>query len=331
MPQVAYGLPFAPPSIPAPAWGGMTMTWTGWDGSEWAISDSRSGVVLMAGTRGLTLPPSQRVTVSSPARPGSRHEGSTTGEREVFWPLKVFHGDGSLAWIERDRAFRRTLDPDKPGVWSVTQPSGEIRRLTCYFDNEGTQAFDTIPSLVGWARYGIYLAAEQPYWVGDPVVKAFAGSAPPDPFFPEAPTVDGEIVNIAPGYSVSNAQIDNPGDVESYPRWFIEGPATTATVGVGGVVVDVPFEVPAGKTLIIESDPDVIGATMYDVAASGVDKKPSERVLGVDLINPVDMTTDLGEADFAPIPAGTGVPLSLTLAGLGKVEALVPTLWRAAW
>ena len=328
MAQVAYGLPFAPPNIPAPAWGGMTMKWTGWDGSEWAISDSRSGVVLMAGTRGLTMPPSQRVTHSSPARPGSRHEGSITYEREVFWPLKVFHGDGSLAWIERDRAFRKTLDPDRPGVWSVTQPSGETRELTCYFDNEGNQAFDTIPSLVGWARYGIYLAAEQPFWVGQPVVKAFAGSVPPDPFFePDGP----QIVNIASGFSVSNARMDNPGDVESYPRWFIEGPATTASVGVGDVVVDVPFEVPAGKTLVIESDPDSIGATMYDIAVSGEGLKPSDRVIGVDLVNPVDMTSDLGEADFAAIPAGSQVPLSLTLVGLGKVEALLPTLWRAAW
>lgn len=328
MPQVAYGLPFAPPTTPAPVWAPMTMTWTGWDGSEWAISDSRSGVVLMAGTRGLTMPPSQRVTSSSPARPGTKHEGSTTGEREVFWPLKVFHGDGSLAWIERDRAFRKTLDPDKPGVWSVTQPSGETRRLTCYFDNEGNQAFDTIPSLIGWARYGIYLAAEQPYWVGDPVVKSFAGTAPPDPFFePDGP----QIVNIAPGYSVSNAVMDNPGDVESYPRWYIEGPATAATVGVGGVVVDVPFTVDEGKTLVIESDPDLIGATLYDIAASGEDKKPSERVIGVDLINPVDKTPDLGPADFAAIPAGKSVPLSLTLSGLGKVEAYLPTLWRAAW
>jgi len=328
VPQVVYGLPFAPPNTPAPVWSPMTMTWTGWDGSEWAISDSRSGVVLMAGVRGLTMPPSQRVVTSSPARPGTRHEGSVTGEREVFWPLKVFHGDGSLAWIERDRAFRRTLDPDKPGVWTVTQPSGEIRRLTCYFDNEGSQSFDTIPSLTGWARYGIYFAAEQPFWEGAPVVKSFAGTATPDPFFePDGP----QIVNIASGYSVSNAAMDNPGDVESYPRWYVEGPATTATVGVGDVVVDVPFEVPEWKTLVIESDPDLIGATMYDIAPSGVGKKPSERVIGVDLVNPVDMTAQLGAADFAAIPAGKSVPLSLTLSGAGKVEAFLPTLWRAAW
>lgn len=328
MANIVLGLPYAPPSIPSPAWGGMSMLWTGWDGTEWAVSDSRSGVVLMAGVRGLTLPPSQRVVDTSPARAGSRHQGSITAEREVFWPVKVFHGDGSLAWVERDRAFRKTLDPDKPGVWSVTQPSGETRRLTCYFDNEGSQSFDTIPSLIGWARYGIYLAAEQPYWVGDPVVKSFAGPVAPEPFFePDGP----QIVNIASGYSVENAKMDNPGDVESYPRWYIDGPSTTASVGVGGVVVDVPFAVAAGQTLVIESDPDMIGATLYDIAPGSEGLKPSDRVIGVDLVNGVDKTADLGEADFAPIPAGTQVPLTLTLVGSGKVEALLPTLWRAAW
>lgn len=277
------------------------------------------------------MPPTERVVVTSPARPGSRHEGSITSEREVFWPVKMFHGDGSLAWVERDRAFRRTLDPDKPGVWSVTQPSGETRRLTCYFDNEGSQAFDTIPSLIGWARYGLYLVAEQPFWVGEPVVKAFSGDTVPPAFFPDPASTSGEIVNIAPGYSVSTATMDNPGDVESYPRWYIEGPITAATVGVGGVVINIPFAIPAGQTLIIESDPDLIGATLYDIAASGLDKKPSERVIGVDLINPMDKTPALGEADFAPIPSGKAVPLSLTISGAGKVEALLPTLWRAAW
>jgi hypothetical protein len=124
--------------------------------------------------------------------------------------------------------------------------------------------------------------------------------------------------------------MDNPGDVESYPRWYIEGPAVTASVGVGSTVVDVPFEVPAGQCWVIESDPDLIGATLYDVAP-GASSKPAERVEGVDLINPVDMTAALGEADFAPIPAGTAVPLSLTLVGLGKVEALLPTLFRRPW
>jgi hypothetical protein len=210
----------------------------------------------------------------------------------------------------------------------VTQPSGEIRRLTCYFDNEGSQSFDTLPSLIGWARYGVTLVAEQPYWVGDPVVNSFIGPVDPLPFFePSGP----QLINIASSYSAANARMDNPGDVESYPRWYIDGDTTAVSAGVGEQVVNVPFPVAAGTCLVIESDPDLIGATLYTVAASGVDKKPSERIIGVDLIDPVDKTADLGEADFVPIPAGSQVPLSVGITGPGKVEVMLPTLWRAAW
>ena len=327
MANIVYGLPWTPPPTPAPNWLGMSMSWRGWDGSEWALSDPSTGSVLLAGTRGLTLPPTSRVVDSSPARAGSRHRGSVTSEREVFWPIKIFHGDGSLEWVARDRAFRRTLDPDRPGVWTVTQPSGESRSLTLHFDNEGGQAFDTIPSLIGWAHYGFYLVAEQPFWVGDPVTRSWAADTPLPFFDPTGP----QIVNLASGHKLASATLDNPGDVESYPRWYIDGEVGTATVGVDGQVVNVPFAIAAGECLVIESDPDLIGATLYEVTAEGAALKPAERVVGVHLINPVDKTPELGEADFAAIPDGEAVPLTLAMTGTGKIEVFLPTLWKAAW
>jgi hypothetical protein len=179
----------------------------------------------------------------------------------------------------------------------------------------------------GWDDYGITLVAEQPFWVGEPVVKSFLGQVPPEPFFePDGP----QVVNIATSYNAANATIDNPGDVESYPRWYVDGETTAASVGVDGFVVDVPFTVPAGHCLVIESDPDLIGATLYEIAA-GAPGKPAERVIGVDLINPVDKSAELGEADFAPIPPGSQVPLSMVITGPGKVECLLPTLYRRPW
>jgi hypothetical protein len=88
---------------------------------------------------------------------------------------------------------------------------------------------------------------------------------------------------------------------------------------------------------VIESDPDAIGATLYEISpeqmALDADdrKKPADRVVGVDLINPVDKTADLGEADFAPIPPGEQVPLSMVVTGTGLVEVLLPTLYRRPW
>jgi len=304
------------------------MTWTA-KGVQWSLSNPESGLFLLPGVRGLGSVRTDRHVTTSPGAAGSRFEGVSVLDREVFWPVHIYHDTGSMDWLLRDRAFWAGMDPADTGVWTVTHPDGSHRSLTLRFTSDGDHTSNGDPVYRGWETYGITLVAERPYWEGAPVVKAFAGTAPPDPFFPDPGT--GEVVNIAPGYSVSNAAMDNPGDVESYPRWFIEGPATEATVGVGGVVVDVPFEVLTGQTLIIESDPDNIGATLYDVTVAGMDLKPSERVIGEHLINPVDKTKQLGEADFSPIPAGQQVPLSLTLVGLGKVEALLPTLYRRPW
>lgn len=330
MAYVVYGTPYRPPAPSPPAWSRLPMTWTA-KGVEWSLSNPESGLFLLPGVRGLGSVRTDRHVTSSPGAAGSRFEGVSVLDREVFWPVHIYHDTGSVDWMLRDREFWRGMDPADTGVWRVTHPDGAHRSLALRFTSDGDHTSNGDPVLRGWETYGITLVAEKPYWEGAPEVKSFAGTAPPLPFFPDPASTSAEIVNIAPGYSVSNAAMDNPGDVESYPRWFIDGPATSASVGVGGVVVNVPFAVASGKCLVIESDPDSIGATLYDITAAGLTMKPSDRVIGTDLTNPVDQTPQLGEADFAPIPAGSQVPLSLTLVGEGAVEALLPTLYRRPW
>lgn len=327
MANIVFGAPHIPPVDPAPAWSGMPMTWTA-KGTQWALTDRSTGIFLLPGVRGLGSARTERHTTSSPAVAGSQYQGSSFLDREVMWPLKIWHNGGSTAWMERDRAFWTTMDPQDTGVWTVVHPDGNHRSLMLRFVDDGDHVRDRNPLRLGWDRYNITLVAEQPFWVGDPVVRSFIGELPPEPFFePTGP----QIVNIASDFSAANARMDNPGDVESYPRWFIDGDTSSASVGAGGVVVDVPFAVAAGTCLVIDSDPDLIGATLYEITVSGAEKKPSDRVIGVDMINPVDMSAALGEADFAPIPAGAQVPLSLQITGTGTVEVLLPTLYRRPW
>jgi hypothetical protein len=219
------------------------------------------------------------------------------------------------------------MDPSDTGVWTVTHPDGASRSLRLRFRSDGDKASNLDPMLVGWDSYGITLVAEQPFWTGEAVVKSFAPPPVPLPFFdPTGP----QIVNIGSSYSVENATIDNPGDVASYPRWYVDGETTHASMGVGETIVNVPFTVPAGSCLVVDSDPDLIGATLYEITVDAP-SKPSERIIGKHLISPVDKTAALGEADFAPIPAGEQVPLSLTLTGTGVVEVQLPTLYRRPW
>jgi hypothetical protein len=324
---ISYAAPHTPPGDPAPAWSGMPMTWTA-KGVTWPLTDRSTGIFLRKGVRGLGTITAERHASTSPALAGSRHEGTSVLDREVFWPLRVFSPDGSTAWMLRDRAFWAGMDPDDTGVWEVTHPDGAKRTIRLRFLNDGDHVRDRNPLRLGWDNYNITLVAEQPYWVGEPEVQSFKAPTPPEPFFePTGP----HLINIASSYSVENAVIDNAGDVESYPRWYIDGAVTSASVGVDGVVVTVPFTVDYGQCLVIDSDPELIGATLYDITVAGMDLKPAERVIGEHLINPDDKTRQLGANDFAAIPAGKQVPLSLTLIGTGVVECLLPSLYRRPW
>lgn len=302
----------AAPSLVPPAPGrlvaqGSTHTWTGWDGSVWDLSGLDSGVSLGAGVRGLTMPPVQRFTSDSPGVHGSRWRGSRTQEREVFWPLRVFHAAGSQEWLDYDAAFWRTMHPDQTGVWTVTQPNGVARSLTLRCVDDGQQSFDTDPALLGWARYGVTLVAEQPYWEGEPVVRSWK-LTDPVPFL--GPRGFGPPFYISQGSTLSNASIDNAGDIDAWPVWTIYGPTDSVTVGVNGRTVSVPFAIPSGAVITIDTRPTA--QTALDGAG-------------------VEFTAQLGSFDFAPVPAGQAVPLSLAMVGNGYVEASLTPLHLRAW
>lgn len=116
------------------------------------------------------------------------------------------------------------------------------------------------------------------------------------------------LLRIASGSQLSSAVMTNEGDVEAWPVWTITGPLTSVTVGVDGRTVQWNVALVASDILVIDTDPTVQSAWK----------------------NGVDVTSQLGTADFAPIPAGQDRPLSLAMSGTGSVEAsITPRYYRA--
>lgn len=286
---------------------GFTQSWAGWDGSAWSLtSDSEDGIVLGAGVRGLHMPPVQRFVDESPAVAGSRWRASRALERGVFWPLWLLHDNGGQDWILRDRAFWRTMHPDYPGQWTVTQPTGEYRTLACRWVDSPDQS-DIDPALMGWALYGIEMVAEDPYWRGAPISANFvsgSGSA----FF----STSGSVVTLSPGNLLNNATLTNPGDVDAWLTFTATADAggiTSVDLGVDGRVVEVPIALTSGQSVTVDTSPSGRWARMGDGT---------------------DVTAQLGEVDFAPLPAGESVPLTLTMTGTGTVDvSFTPRYWRA--
>jgi hypothetical protein len=281
------------------------MVWSGWDGTQWSLTNPDEGIVMMPGLRGWSMPPVNHYKDSYASVAGTRWRGYQVGEREVFWPIQIYSDAGSNDWIMRDSAFWRTMHPRRLGTWSVTQPDGSTRSLTLRFKDDGTQEFQIDPVQRGWGSYGITLAAEQPFWAGDLVVGSWTTGAGSN-FFN---TTGAPAFNISPGNSISNARINNPGDEASWPVWVLDGPFTSFGIMVGGKTIGATMTVGSGHQLVIDTDPVKRSA----------------------LLDGADVMSQITQAGFAPLPDGMGVDLSLAMVGSGRITVKFTPLYYRAW
>lgn len=317
MAQLLFASPPTQPPIETPRVNPtIGMTWTSWDGTVWDLVSGAQGVALQSGVRGLNMPSITRYTQTFAGVHGSRGTGWVAQEREVFWPVLLYKPTGDPTWADLDALFWRSMHPERPGTWSVKGPSphAETRTLSCKFQSDGGHSMGAVPSVRGWERYNVYLAAEKPFWLG-PTISDSWGPGAPTPFF-------GAQLTISSGSSTATATVSNPGDLEAWPMWTIIGPVGSASIGLNGRQISAPFAVPAGKALRIDTDP-----TRQTIRFGDWDAAKQE------LRNGVDRFTDMGNISFTPIPAGQNLPLQLTLqepgTTAGVLMSLTPRYFRA--
>lgn len=315
---IVYAAPYDPPAPPS-IWRGLGMTWTGWDGSVWDLTSAQGGVVMMAGARGLSMPPVQHITSTYSSVHGARWRGNTIEPREVFWPIQIFSDAGSSAWVTRERAFWKTMRPKKTGIWTVTLPDGQQRYLECRFADDSQQAFDLDPVAVGWSNYGINLIAHQPFWCGPVWRREWGGGGTPSTFLPDNTR---RTFSISPGNGFADAKVTNPGDMDVWPIWEVYGPCSSASVGVDGKQITIPFPIDTGEVLIIDTNPNMQTATLYDYTGSG-----ATRVL----TNPVDKIVQLGLVEFYPVPPEDVVLVDLVMDGPGRLAMEFTPHYLRAW
>lgn len=287
--------PFIPPVLPVdPGRYALEMMWVDGQGVSWPLTDTDSGLVLMRGVRGLGAPTFVHYRDELSGTNGSYWRGYRTEAREVFWPLHVFSDGSSQDWVGYNRALWRGLSPSTEGTWVVKHEDGSTRRLRLRYTKGGEEAFDLDPVFFGWATYGIYFQADQPYWEGDPVKRRWETTEPTF-FFGD----DDE----APPFYISNpptpeqATLTNPGDIDTWPVWTLEGPLASAELGVAGRTVSVPFVLGEDDVLVI-------------------DTRPTEQT--AILNGTIDKTGDLGSFGFAKVPHGTDVPITVTMAAVSE-------------
>lgn len=297
----------SPPSAPPVAVEqreGLTQEWVDSAGVVWPLSDWTTGVTLDdRGVEGLDNPQLTMYRSESRGTPGHRKRGWRAKTREVFWPIFIY-SDTSLEWLARQRAFRSTIHPDREGIWRVTA-NGETRELPVSAVFDAAHTYDIDPMLEGWAQYGIEMEAAQPYWQGKAIRRGPWRAPDAVPFLPPG---GGPPVRISSSSAFGSATVPNPGDVEAWGTWTVEGPLSSIALGVGAAIITVPFSLNAGQVLVIDTDPQHPSAT-----------RDGE-----------DVTALLGLQDYAPVPSGASVPLHVEATGSGWVTFdLVPLYFRA--
>lgn len=293
--------PFVPPYIDERV--GLGVMLVGVDGSTWDLYDGP--VRLLSGSTGFGTPKPTHWWRESPAIDGGRWQGMRTGIRDTISMPIYIHDPDSLGWRDTDAAFFDAISPDGECQMMVTTPDAETRTLTMRFVDGGDAQYDVDPLLLRYGAYSLQFAAADPYWLTDPIVQTFQ-NATAQPLFPGPP------FNINPANTLASGVASNPGDVAAWPRWKITGPFTAFTVGVGDSIVQWSGSKPSGYVVV---DMDPRARTIVDEAGA-------------------DAWLQVTEADFAPIPAGADVPLSLDVAGgtgTTSIELAFTPRYRRAW
>ncbi|WP_244516728.1 phage tail family protein [Arthrobacter alpinus] len=210
------------------------------------------------------------------------------------------------------------------GTWTIHLPGGARRTLDLRLvSSEDNLLFDSIKR--GWAKYGITLLADRPYWLGETVKKSWGQEDLRNYDVSLQDRIDygyaSNVINyLSAGSTLGSAAVSNDGDIPTFPAWTAVGPTTSVSFGVDGSRIKVPFGIPEGYAVQIDTDP-VNGQVLW--------YGPWD---GSKIADPVDRTSELDPTSkFVAIPRGQDRKLSIVMTGTGTVLAEVQNKYRRAW
>lgn len=281
-------------------------SWTSWTGESWEITSHRSPVYALQGATGLGMVDPVHRWSESPTVDGAGWDSARTGPGEVFMPVRVT--GGSLEeFLDAHAAFLRSLDPNRTGVLRITRPDATWREVECRYVSGADAQMDLDPLMRRKVVYGVTWATGDPYWRGEPVSQLFENETPAGGFFPGPPFTLGK------GATLAGSTTTNPGDVDAYPVWRVNGPFTGFSVGVGASAASVTITKGAGGWVEIDMHPRKL--TILDETG-------------------VDRWDNITAAEFEGIPPGVEVDVTtaITSPGVGASVSLkyVPR-YRRAW
>jgi hypothetical protein len=301
------GLLAGPPPIPPPTSDIPNIVLTGGDGQQWVLTDPiGSQVLLMKGATGLSLPPNTAYLSDTPGAPGAFRTGAHDDPRAVFLPLYC-EGNSRAQQVANLRALQRSVHWSRGPcqlAWAESDGSRRYLDMTYASGLEGNDAAENAD--LQWEVLGANFLAENPYLYGDPVSPAPWTGASPPAFFP----MGGFPIRLGSSSVFGSTVINNVGEVEAWPTWRLDGPATGLTVQLNATT---SFQ------LNLSADPLLVGEHII------VTTDPKADVLTVvDDTGANRFTTVAPNFAFFPLPSGTSA-VSISVSGSTSATQLSMT------
>lgn len=284
----------------------LAVTYTGTDGSVWNLrriaADGASVFLTNGGLQGLRSAEYDFYTRQGALTPGQVLTGSRARERKVYLPLLVGVNLDPFAFLELSDRWNNANTVGEYGVLRVTRPDGQWREISIRFNDDGGASLGDDPVEEGSELVGFTYYADDPFWYGDVIPFHFAPDGGANFFNLDAGTGATPFI-ISPSFTFATATVTNPGDVPAWAHYTFNGPIDSWSVQLGGGMVG-SYAVPAGSRLDVYTDPLQQVAILTDNETGAT----------------LDVTPELDNIDWRPVPRRGETPLVLNIQGSGSLD-----------
>lgn len=225
------------------------LIWISADGVEYPISDNH---LIIDGSDGKFMPPISFVEDEVPFQPGSKLRGIKVAPREVDIAI---YADGSSAVDLRSqmRTLMRVLNPLKgDGRLRVIAADGVQRDLVCRYKG-GVDISEKKAAKIGNLQAVVLVfRAFDPFWYDTTTKVHTFDPGTTATFFPFFP------LRLSSSSVFADFTINNEGDVETWPEWYIEGPGENLTIRnlTTGRVLRLETYLQEGESITIDTQPN---------------------------------------------------------------------------
>lgn len=221
--------------------------------------DGSTGFYLRPGFRGAGIPTTD-VKMYPSAGDGSTWASTRRGIRELDLPIMIVGDDRSDVETKLRRLASALADRYGVPKLLATYSDGEAYDIEVHYTGGGETVFGSEAGAT-FASWPITLQAPDPFWLSrTPVQFSLAYQASARGLIPRL-----DQLQVSPSEVLGSYLITNPGEVDAYPVWTLEGKSSGSTsVTLNGVGFTYTETMVSGDKRII----DARGATVVDAAGA---------------------------------------------------------------